>query len=69
LLSSAGSLDPVPSEEQIALAVTLFYWRGENRDGLPSQIVMHGQKRALVDILAGRADKATLATVLSTQEF
>jgi len=69
LLSSAGSLDPVPSEEQIALAVTLFYWRGENRDGLPSQIVMHGQKRALVDILAGRADKATLATVLTTQEF
>src|SRR6202030_3903746 len=34
LLSSAGSLDPVPAEEQIALGITLFYWNGQNTEGL-----------------------------------
>jgi hypothetical protein len=69
LLNSAGSLDSVPAEEQIALGITLFYWRGENTEGLPSQIVMHGPKRALVEIKTGRADKATLASVVTVQEF
>jgi hypothetical protein len=69
LLNSAGSLDSVPDAEQIALGITLFYWRGENTEGLPSQIVMHGPKRALVEIKTGRADKATLASVLTVQEF
>ena len=69
LLNSAGSLDSVPGDEQIALGITLFYWRGENQEGLPAQIVMHGQKRALVDIIAGRTDKAALASVLAVQEF
>jgi len=31
LLNSAGSLDSVPPEEQIALGVTLFYWHGKIR--------------------------------------
>jgi hypothetical protein len=69
LLNSAGSLDSVPPEEQIALGVTLFYWHGENTDGLPAQIVMHGSKRALLDVRTGRADKATLASALTVQEF
>jgi hypothetical protein len=69
LLHSAGSLDSVPGEEQIALGITLWYWRDENREGLPAQIVIHAQKRALVDILAGRAEKSTLANVLAVQEF
>ena len=69
LLNSAGTLDPVPGEEQIALGITLFYWRGENADGLPAQVVLHGQKRALLDIKTGRADKSTLASVLTVQEF
>jgi hypothetical protein len=69
LLNSAGSLDTVPGEEQIALGITLFNWRGEDIEGLPAQIVMHGAKRALVDIKTGRADRTTLASVLAAQEF
>src|SRR5262249_5316405 len=41
LQSSAASLDSVPADEQVALGITLFYWRGENTEGLPQQIVMH----------------------------
>ncbi len=69
LLNSAGSLDPVPQEEQIALGITLFYWSGENTEGLPAQIVMHGSKRALLDVKTGRADKATLASAVAVQEY
>ena len=69
LLNSAGSLDSVPAKEQIAVGVTLFYWYGENTDGLPAQIVMHAPKQALVSVKSGLADKATLATALIVEEF
>jgi hypothetical protein len=69
LMDSAGSLDSVPDDRQIALGISLFYWHGENTEGLPAQIVMHGQKRALLDVRTGHADKATLASVVSVQEF
>jgi len=69
LMNSAGSLDSLPDDQQIALAVNMFFFHGENTDGLPSQIVMHGQKRALIDIKTGRADKATLASVITEREY
>jgi hypothetical protein len=69
LLNSAGSLDPIPPEEQIALGITLFYWSDENTAGLPAQIVMHGSKRALLDIRTGRADKSALSSALTVEEF
>lgn len=48
LHSMAATLDPVPADEQIAVAISLFYFGGEDTSGLPSQIVMHGTKRALI---------------------
>jgi hypothetical protein len=69
LLNATDSLDAVPPQEQIALGITLFYWSGENTEGLPAQIVMHGSKRALSDIKTGRADKTTLSSALSVQEY
>src|SRR5579864_4833949 len=69
LVNSAGSLEAVPDDQQIALGISLFYWHGENTEGLPAQIVMHGQKRALVDVKTGRADKSTLASTITVQEF
>jgi hypothetical protein len=69
LLSSAGSLDSVPADEQIALGITLFYWNGENTEGLPAQIVMHASKKALVSVKSGIADRSTLAAALRVEEF
>jgi hypothetical protein len=69
LMNCAGSLDSVPDDQQIALAVTLFYFHGESTEKLPSQIVMHGQKRALLDVKTGRAEKSTLAAVIAEREF
>jgi len=48
LVDSARSLDSVPADEQVAVGLSLFYWKWENRDGLPAQIVMHAQRKALL---------------------
>jgi len=69
LLNSAGSLDSVPANEQITVSITLFYWRGENTEGLPAQIVMHAPKRVLVNVKSGIAAKSTLASALTVDEY
>jgi hypothetical protein len=48
LVDSARSLDAVPSDEQVAVSLTLFYWTWEKRDGLPAQVVMHAPRKALL---------------------
>jgi hypothetical protein len=63
LLDSARSLDAVPSDEQVTIGLSLFYWKWENRDGLPSQIVMHAPRKAL--LAASNAEQAQV----STEEF
>jgi hypothetical protein len=65
LQSSAASLDSVPPDEQVALGITLFYWRGESTEGLPAQIVMHASRRVLVNLKTGlgRAPATTAITV------
>ncbi len=59
LVDSARSLDSVPSDEQVALGLSLFYWKWENRDGLPAQIVMHAPRKALLQ--SSGAEPASIA--------
>jgi hypothetical protein len=60
LVDSARSLDSVPSDEQVTLGLSLFYWKWENRDGLPAQIVMHAPRKALLQ--SGTAEQASIAS-------
>ena len=69
LLNSAGSLEAVPANEQIAIGITLFYWRGERIEGLPTQIVMHAPRRVLASVRSGITAKTALATALTVEEF
>jgi hypothetical protein len=62
LVDTAASLDSVPSDEQVALSISLFYWTWENREGLPAQIVMHAPKKLLLQAKAGTADKGAIAS-------
>jgi len=48
LVDSARSLDSLPSDEQVTVGLSLFYWKWEKREGLPAQIVMHAQRKALL---------------------
>jgi hypothetical protein len=60
LMDSARSLDSLPADEQVALGLSLFYWKWENRDGLPAQIVMHAPRKALLQ--SASADQASIAS-------
>jgi hypothetical protein len=60
LVDSARSLDSVPADEQVAVGLSLFYWKWENRDGLPAQIVMHAPRKALLQ--SATAEQAPIAS-------
>ena len=66
LVNFASSMDPVPAEERIAIAMTLFYFTGEDTGGLPSQIVMRAARKTLLD---GRGNKALLGSVVQLDEY
>jgi hypothetical protein len=60
LIDSARSLDSLPDDEQLTVGLTLFYWTWENREGLPAQIVMHAQRKALLQ--SSNAEQAPIAS-------
>ena len=60
LVDSARSLDSVPSDEQVAVALSLFYWKWENREGLPAQIVMHAPRKVLLQ--SASPEQASIAS-------
>jgi hypothetical protein len=66
LANLAAGMDPVPANDQIAVVVSLFYFTGENTSGLPAQVVMHAQKKALVE---GRGKPAMLASAVQVDEY
>jgi hypothetical protein len=66
LVKSAADLRDVPDNEEVAIAVSLFYWNWEDKTGLPEQIVMHASKKAL---LAGGKDKSQLVSALRIEQY
>jgi hypothetical protein len=68
LVDSARSLDSVPADEQVAVGLSLFYWKWENREGLPAQIVMHAPRKAAA-IGQRRAGLHRIRRVLSMRKF
>jgi hypothetical protein len=69
LVSSAASLDTVPGAEQVVLSISLFRQPYEDVTGVPSQIVMQGQRKMLVEYQTQRKDKSYLDAVIKTREF
>lgn len=69
IVDAAATLDPVAPNEQIVYGITLFYWRFEEREGLPRQIVIQAPKQALLDYKANRISKAQLDAVTQVQEL
>jgi len=65
LVQSAAELRDVPDNEEIAIAVSLFYWVWEDKSGLPDQVVMHAPKKAL----ATAARDKTVGSVVRVEEY
>jgi hypothetical protein len=69
MLDLAAALTDVPPQEHIALGVSIFYFSWENREGLPSQVVLRARRQALLDAQARRADPAALEALLPAEVF
>jgi hypothetical protein len=69
LVSSAASMDAVPADEQIALAISLFHFHWENLDKIPSQIVIHAPKKTLLAVQSGGAYRTELSSAISIEDF
>jgi hypothetical protein len=48
-VDAASTLTSVPDTEEVVLAVRLFYQLWEDTTGLPTQIIMKGQRKAAVN--------------------
>ena len=66
LLECAASLDDVPAEEKIAFNVTLRSLSYEDNSGLPSRVLVQGQKSRLIEAKLGRV---SAESVIQVQEF
>src|SRR6185369_12829853 len=52
LADFASSLDPVPGDEQIVIAIMLTKYPWEDTNGVPSEVVLQGQKKKLIEAKA-----------------
>jgi len=69
MLNLAASLEAAPPSEQIALGVSVFYFSWENREALPSQVLMRARRQTLLDAQARHAGDATLEKLILVEEF
>jgi hypothetical protein len=66
LMQLAASLESVPLKENIALAVTIPYFRWEDGAGMPRQILLVAPRAALLDAKAGKGEALA---AMKSQEF
>jgi hypothetical protein len=70
MVGAAASLDTIPASEQVAVGVSLFYYRSwEDTAGLPSQIILEAQKQKLLDFQARRIKPDALHAAMRVQEL
>ncbi len=67
LADTASSLDPLPANEQVVIAVTLTRYQWEDASGMPAQITVQGEKRKLID--AKRTGGASLDAAVRMTEY
>ena len=66
LLDAAASLDEAHDNDQVVVGVSLIYYPGEDKTGLPGQILMQGAKGQLIDAKLGRVG---LETAVKSRDF
>lgn len=69
LIEQGPALESVPAKEQIALVITLFHFRWENLDGLPSQLVIQGERGEALAAASGRISKEEFRKQLKVRYF
>lgn len=68
LLAAAQSLDRLPADEQVALALMLWSNPWEDTSGLPRLIQMQGRRGALLEVALERQPRSALAQIVRVRE-
>ncbi len=69
LVGAALSLDTVPLDEQVVLAVSLFRHSWEDMTGVPQQIVVSAQRRLLVHMQSSGAAPGVIQSSIQVREY
>jgi hypothetical protein len=65
MLNASGALETMPKNEQVILGVTIGHQTWESTEGIPSQIVMQGERGKLLEAKLGHMP---LDTAIRVQE-
>lgn len=68
LLAAAQSLDRLPADEQVALALLLWSNPWEDTAGLPRVIQMQGRRGALLEVALERQPRSALGQIVRVRE-
>jgi hypothetical protein len=69
LIGAAQSLDTVPLDERVVLAVSLFRHSWEEMNGVPQQIVVSAQRRTLVQLQTANASPDVVQATIQVREY
>ena len=68
MVSSAGSMDRLPMDEQVVFGVFFFYNAWEDSSGLPHCVTMQARRRALLDVATNRQPRTALDSIIQVRE-
>ncbi len=69
LVGAAMSLDTLPPEEKVVLAVSLFQHSWEDLNGVPQQIVVSAQRKTLLQMKTAGADESVVNASIQVKEY
>lgn len=67
IVNAAWALETLPPDDNVVLGISIYYFSWEDSAGLPRQIVMKAQRRALISV--PRADAAAVQAAIHTEEY
>jgi len=68
MMNASGTLEGMPSNEQVSMEAILFYYSWENSKDMPRRVLMSAEKQKLLDAKAAHAGPQELAAIIDTQE-
>lgn len=69
LVGASQSLDTVPMDEQVVLAVSLFRHSWEEINGVPQQIVVSAQRRVIMQMQTAGASPDVIQASIQVREY
>ncbi len=69
LLTAGGQLSRMPAQENVVIAISLFYFSWEDTADLPAQIVLSVPRQQILDLQSKRVNRAQFDSLVRVQEY